>query len=74
MKLSFGNMTMEVNIFHIEKQPTDDECHQTYMIDALIDKGVHTTHDFDPLEYSLMNSDTSVSDSSDVIDICIVFL
>ena len=75
MKLSFGNMTMEVNIFHIEKQPTDDECHQTYMIDALIDKGVHTTHDFDPLEYSLVNSEfnTSVSDSSDVIDICAVF-
>ncbi|KAG6730713.1 hypothetical protein I3842_01G093900 [Carya illinoinensis] len=75
MKLSFGNMTMEVNIFHIEKQPTHDECHQTYMIDVLIDKGVHTTHDFDPLEYSLVNFEfnTSVSDSSDVIDICAVF-
>ncbi|XP_022883347.1 uncharacterized protein LOC111400142 [Olea europaea var. sylvestris] len=35
MKLTFGNMTLEVNIFHVTKQPKkDDECHQTYMIDA----------------------------------------
>ncbi|XP_022891193.1 uncharacterized protein LOC111406177 [Olea europaea var. sylvestris] len=35
MKLTFGNMTLEVNIFHVTKQPTeDDECHQTYMIDV----------------------------------------
>lgn len=37
MKLSFGNMTLEVNIFHITKKPMeDDECYQSYMIDALI--------------------------------------
>ncbi|XP_022851187.1 uncharacterized protein LOC111372976 [Olea europaea var. sylvestris] len=33
-KLSFGNMTLEVNIFHIMKQPEeDDEYHQTFMND-----------------------------------------
>ncbi|XP_022866210.1 uncharacterized protein LOC111386013 [Olea europaea var. sylvestris] len=37
MKLSFGNMTLDINIFHIMKQPEeDDECHQTFMIDALV--------------------------------------
>ncbi|XP_022865447.1 uncharacterized protein LOC111385297 [Olea europaea var. sylvestris] len=36
MKLSFGNMTLEVNIFHIAKQPMEsDECHDTHMIEAL---------------------------------------
>lgn len=36
MKLSFGNMTLEVNIFHITKQlEEDDECHQIHMIDVL---------------------------------------
>lgn len=36
MKLSFGNMTLEVNIFHVTKQvEEDDACDQTYVIDAL---------------------------------------
>ncbi|XP_024032292.1 uncharacterized protein LOC112094828 [Morus notabilis] len=39
MKISFGNMTLEVNIFHIQKQPRDDdECHQTFMIDTLVEE------------------------------------
>ncbi|KAF5450328.1 hypothetical protein F2P56_030689 [Juglans regia] len=75
MKLSFGNMILEVNIFHITKQPEDDdESHQTYMIDSLIDKGVSTVHDFDPLEYFLNNYEfDSISDLSDVVDICTIF-
>ncbi|XP_022857020.1 uncharacterized protein LOC111378083 [Olea europaea var. sylvestris] len=37
MKLSFGNMTLDVNIFHIMKQhKEDDKCHQTFLIDALV--------------------------------------
>ena len=36
MKLSFGNMTMEVNVFNVAKQPLDgDECHYADMIDIL---------------------------------------
>lgn len=75
MKLSFGNMTLEVNIFHIVKQPEDDDkSHQTYMIDSLMDRGVFTTYDFDPLEYFLVNSKfDSISDPSDVVDICAIF-
>ena len=75
MKLSFGNMTLEVNIFHIAKQPEDDnESHKTYMIDSLIDRGVSIAHDFDLLEYFLVHSEfDSISDASDVVDICAIF-
>ena len=42
MKIPFVNMTLEVNIFHIKKQPwDDDECHQTFMIETLFSKEVH---------------------------------
>ena len=37
MKLSFGNMTLEINIFHVVKQlKEEDEYYHTYMIDTLI--------------------------------------
>ncbi|XP_038978648.1 uncharacterized protein LOC120108978 [Phoenix dactylifera] len=43
MKLSFGHMTLEVNIFHISKQPQeDDECHQTYLINTLMQEDYGT--------------------------------
>ena len=58
MKLSFGNMTLEVNIFHVAKQPqNEDECYQTYMIDTLIPEEVHLHDDSESLEYLLHNSD-----------------
>lgn len=38
------------------------------MIDSLMDRGVSTAHDFDPLEYFLVNSEfDSISDLSDVV-------
>ncbi|XP_024025847.1 uncharacterized protein LOC112092877 [Morus notabilis] len=41
MKISFGNMTLEVNFFHIAKQPCDDdEYHQTFLINTLISEEV----------------------------------
>ena len=50
MKLSFGNMTLEVNIFHIGKKPRDDdnECHQTYLIDTVVPEIASIQHDFNP--------------------------
>ncbi|XP_041020468.1 uncharacterized protein LOC121262118 [Juglans microcarpa x Juglans regia] len=67
MKRSFGNKTLEVNIFHIAKQPEDDdESHQTYMINSLMDRGVFIAHDFDPHEYFLVNSEfDSINDPYD---------
>ena len=37
MKLTFGNMTMDVNIFHLGKQPSDqsDEPFEVNMIESL---------------------------------------
>ncbi|ERN04751.1 hypothetical protein AMTR_s03469p00001530 [Amborella trichopoda] len=46
MKISFGNMTLEVNVFNIGKQPPDnDECFQSFLIDTLIsERGRSTIH------------------------------
>ncbi|KAF5451940.1 hypothetical protein F2P56_026994 [Juglans regia] len=75
MKLSYGNMTLEVNIFHIAKQPKDDdESHKIYMINSLMDSGVSIAHDFDSLEYFIVNFEfDSISDPSNVVDICAIF-
>ena len=52
MKLSFGNMTLQVNIFHVGKQPREeDECDYTYMIDTLVEEGVNMNNDSNFLEY-----------------------
>ncbi|GKV23161.1 hypothetical protein SLEP1_g32926 [Rubroshorea leprosula] len=57
MKLSFGNMTLEVNIFHVGKQLyDDDECYQTYMIDSLVEE-VYERENSESLEYLLGDSD-----------------
>ncbi|GKV26915.1 hypothetical protein SLEP1_g36129 [Rubroshorea leprosula] len=57
MKLSFGNMTFEVNIFHVGKQLyDDDECYQTYMIDSLVEE-VYERENSKSLEYLIGDSD-----------------
>ena len=51
MKISFGNMTLEVNVFHISKQPRDDdECHQTFLIDTLVSEEVQLCSNSDDLD------------------------
>ena len=58
MKISFGNMTLEVNIFHIGKQPReDDECYQTFMIDTIIPEEVQLRSNFDNLDELFLLSD-----------------
>jgi hypothetical protein len=38
MKISFENMTMELNIFHIKKQPLEyDEVQQACLIEEIMD-------------------------------------
>ena len=60
MKISFGNMTLEVNVFHITKQPQDDdECVHTYMIDSLVEEEVNLRKNPDSLEYLLQDYDSS---------------
>jgi hypothetical protein len=41
MKISFRNMTVELNIFHIRKKPLDyDEAQQVCLIEEIIDEVV----------------------------------
>ena len=45
-------MTLEVNIFHVRKQPLDeDECYHADMIDTLVTDEFYKSHEFDPLNY-----------------------
>ncbi|XP_060968410.1 uncharacterized protein LOC133035970 [Cannabis sativa] len=60
MKLSFGNMTMEVNIFHVAKQPPDEEedCYHTDVIDTIVEEEVLLHDDSDSLNDLLHDFDT----------------
>ncbi|XP_062114286.1 uncharacterized protein LOC133825345 [Humulus lupulus] len=65
MKISFGNMTLEVNIFHVAMQPhDDDECYQTFLIDTLIPKEIQLQRNSDDLDELLSFSESSGFDES----------
>jgi preprotein translocase subunit SecA len=54
MKISFGNMTVELNIFHIRKQPLDyDQMNQICLIEEIIDEVIEESSIEDPLEACL---------------------
>jgi hypothetical protein len=54
MKISFGNMTVELNIFHIRKQPLDyDQMNQVCLIQEIIDEVIEKSSIEDPLEACL---------------------
>ncbi|XP_060974665.1 uncharacterized protein LOC133039746 [Cannabis sativa] len=60
MKISFGNMTLEVNIFHVAKQPhDDDECYQTFLIDTLISEEIQLQKNSDDLDELFSVSESS---------------
>ena len=49
MKISFGNMTVELNIFDINKQPLDyDEVHPVFLIEEIIDEAISEVSLEDP--------------------------
>ena len=51
MKISFGNMTVELNIFHIRNQPLEyDEVHRVCLIEDIMDEIVEESSMEDPLE------------------------
>ena len=51
MKISFGNMTVELNIFHIRKQPLQyDEVQQVCLIEEIMEEVVEESSIKDPLE------------------------
>jgi hypothetical protein len=54
MKISFGNMTEELNIFHIRKQPLDyDQMNQVCLIEEILDEVIEESSIKDPLEACL---------------------
>jgi hypothetical protein len=54
MKISFGNMTVELNIFHIRKQPLDyDQMNQVCLIEEIIDEVIEESSIEDSLEACL---------------------
>jgi hypothetical protein len=54
MKISFGSMTVELNIFHIRKQPLDyDQMNQVYLIEEILDEVIEESSIEDPLEACL---------------------
>lgn len=56
MKLSFDNMILEVNIFHVMKQSQDEfECYKIYMIDTLIYTKVNVEDKSKFLKYLFLN-------------------
>jgi hypothetical protein len=51
MKISFGNMIVELNIFYIKKQPLEyDEVQQVCLIEEIMDEVVEESSVEDPLE------------------------
>ena len=51
MKISFENMTVELNIFHIRNQPLEyDEVHQVCLIEDIVEETVEESSMEDPLE------------------------
>jgi hypothetical protein len=54
MKIYFGNMTMELNIFYIRKQPLDyDQMNQVCLIEEILDEVIEESSIEDPLEACL---------------------
>ena len=59
MKISFGNMTVELNIFQIRKQPLDyDEMHQVCLIEEITEEITKEVSLEDPvMEYFTQDED-----------------
>ena len=70
MQLSFGNMTMELNIFNVTKQPQEeDEFVEANMIEELVEDSFISNHNDDPLEACLTHSDLSFNDDSAIAEV-----
>ncbi|KAI5313078.1 hypothetical protein L3X38_042252 [Prunus dulcis] len=56
MQLSFGNMTLEFNIFNICKQPANNEDvdKEVYMIETIVQNCFNSSFSYDPLQICLV--------------------
>ena len=56
LKLSFGNMTLDLNIFNTCKQPRDEEdVHEVDLIKTLVQEQFNKTYFSNPLETCLVS-------------------
>jgi len=60
MKISFGNMTVELNIFTISKQPREcDEINNVCLIEEILEESIEESSIQDPLKACLAQSNKS---------------
>ena len=56
MQLTFGSMTLELNIFHVAKQPHEnDDCAYVNLIEVVVQEEFNKNFFSDPLETLLNN-------------------
>ncbi|PON62578.1 hypothetical protein PanWU01x14_136930, partial [Parasponia andersonii] len=72
MKLSFGNMTLQLNVFNLCKQPhEEDENEEVNVIETILSDCVQTGSNLDSLEVCLVNSfESSMHLDHDISNIC----
>ncbi|XP_026419792.1 uncharacterized protein LOC113315750 [Papaver somniferum] len=71
LKLSFGNMTVELNILNVSQQPMDfdNELHEINMIESLIQDSMPDILYVDPLQACLDNFDLDLFDSEYISEV-----
>ncbi|XP_026454318.1 uncharacterized protein LOC113355622 [Papaver somniferum] len=72
LNLSFGNMTVESNIFRVSQQPMDfddNELHEVNMIESLIQDSLPDILSMDPLQACLDNFDLDIFDSEYISEV-----
>jgi hypothetical protein len=73
MKITFGSMTVELNIFNVmQQQLEDDECHYVNLIDTVVQEEFNRKCFFEPLETLLTNSVDSydIAHDAHLTEIC----
>jgi hypothetical protein len=73
MKITFGSMTAELNIFNVMRQQLeDDECHYVNLVDTVVQEEFNRNCFSDPLETLLINSVNSydIEHDAKLTEIC----
>ena len=73
MKLSFGNVTLELNVFNMCKQPREEENEnkEADMIETIVEDYIEKGSSTDPLELCLTNSfESNMQLEHEISNIC----
>ncbi|XP_026424123.1 uncharacterized protein LOC113320424 [Papaver somniferum] len=72
LKLSFGNMTVELNVFNVSQQPMDlkdNDVHEINMIESLIQDSLSNTLSVDPLLACMENFNLDLYDAEYISEV-----